>query len=92
MRPETLMEPLMNYYNDEKLIFLVDGQEKALTEEEAEALSDQGKSVVFITNVPEPLPDAAAEEYMDCTCLTPDSVCPSCELSLRKDGKIPWTF
>lgn len=75
----------MTYYNDELSEFLVNGRRMMLTEEAAEKLQAQGNTVVAgEPDVPDPLPDGAADELLNCTCPgdgdTGAPLCPSCVL------------
>jgi hypothetical protein len=85
----------MTYYDGKKRLYDIDGLHVRMTEEEAEKFQAENPEV-DIQYVPErtkPLPDEAADDYLDCTC-QPDPIdgtaplCNACRLyfeSLRDD-------
>ena len=81
----------MSYYNDERLPFMLEGVRTMLTEQEAEELEMDGKRVVPVFELDDPLPDEAADEYLEHTCgmELPDGrtigTCKLCELVASDD-------
>lgn len=83
-------------------VYLVNGVEMIITEEQAERFDRQGKDVEWLKsvkvtsdNIERPLPDEAANDYIDCTCKSPDDLCPACEAQIRSmydDDEIPFMF
>ena len=84
----------MPYYNDERIPFLLDGLRTMMTEEQAEEQEMDGRRVVPVFDVEGPLPDEAADDYLEHTCglELPDGrtfgTCKLCELV--QDEEIPF--
>lgn len=60
----------MTYYSDEKFTFYINGAEVQMTEEQVEDYQEAHPEadVQAGSEVEEPLPDIAADDYLDCNC------------------------
>ena len=78
---------MMPYYDGLPKAYLVDGKPWIMTEEQAEEYQVEYPNVNIVsdTEIPSVLPDAAADDYLDCSCL-PDppngtaTLCNACVL------------
>lgn len=63
----------MTYYDEKLNNYLVDGQERRMTEEEAEEYQDEhpNAEVVSNTRLQPPLDGSATSDYLNCTCPVP---------------------
>lgn len=61
---------MMPYYDDTTYTFLVNNVPVVMTEEDAERVQARNPSADVQREVEytEPLPDEAADDYLDCTC------------------------
>lgn len=59
------------YYDGKRYRYSVDGQERVMTEEEAEKYQEEHPRADVQADLKKdaPLPDGAADDYLECTCL-----------------------